>query len=59
MSDDPNLVSCAGMVPVLAFADSAGLAILAGQHPCSAVGCLPVAQREVVLTVLGVTLDDF
>ncbi len=30
--DDPNLVSAAGLVPVLALADAAGLARLAGEH---------------------------
>jgi hypothetical protein len=30
--DDPNLVSAAGLVPVLALADAAGLATLAGEH---------------------------
>jgi Transposase DDE domain group 1 len=30
--DDPNLVSAAGLVPVLALADSAGLRRLAGEH---------------------------
>ena len=30
--DDPNLVSCAGLVPVLALADSADLAELADKH---------------------------
>jgi len=30
--DDPNLVSCAGLVPVLALARSAGLHELAEQH---------------------------
>ncbi len=30
--DDPNLVSCAGLVPVLALAQSAGLQELAQQH---------------------------
>ena len=30
--DDPNLVGSAGLVPVLALADAAGLAALAGQH---------------------------
>jgi hypothetical protein len=30
--DDPNLVSAGGLVPVLALADSAGLARLAGEH---------------------------
>src|SRR6187431_2598993 len=30
--DDPNLVSAAGLVPVLALADVAGLARLAGEH---------------------------
>ena len=30
--DDPNLVSSAGLVPVLALADSAGLTTLAGEH---------------------------
>jgi hypothetical protein len=30
--DDPNLVSSAGLVPVLALAESAGLAGLAGEH---------------------------
>ena len=32
MFDDPNLVSAAGLVPVLALADVAGLARLAGEH---------------------------
>jgi len=30
--DDPNLVSAAGLVPVLALADSAGLRVLADEH---------------------------
>ena len=30
--DDPNLVSAAGLVPVLKLADRAGLRALAGQH---------------------------
>ncbi len=30
--DEPNLVSCAGLVPVLALAERAGLAELVGQH---------------------------
>ncbi len=30
--DDPNLVACAGLVPVLALADAAGLGTLAGAH---------------------------
>ena len=30
--DDPNLVASAGLVPVLALADAAGLARLAGEH---------------------------
>ena len=30
--DDPNLVSCAGLAPVLALAGQAGLARLVGQH---------------------------
>jgi len=30
--DDPNLLSAAGLVPVLALADAAGLARLAGEH---------------------------
>ena len=30
--DDPNLVSAAGLVPVLALAEAAGLARLAGEH---------------------------
>jgi len=30
--DDPNLVACAGLVPVIALADAAGLARLAGEH---------------------------
>ena len=32
MFDDPNLVGSAGLVPVLALADDAGLASLAGEH---------------------------
>ena len=32
MFDDPNLVSAAGLVPVLALADAAGLVRLAGEH---------------------------
>jgi Transposase DDE domain group 1 len=48
--DDPNLVSCAGLVPVLQFAEWAGLAALVGAHvsigeagganPHLKVGCL-------------------
>ena len=30
--DDPNLLSAAGLVPVLVLADSAGLSTLAGEH---------------------------
>jgi Transposase DDE domain group 1 len=30
--DDPNLVSCAGLVPLLTLAESAGLAMLGDQH---------------------------
>jgi hypothetical protein len=30
--DDPNLVACAGLVPMLALADAAGLGGLAGEH---------------------------
>ena len=30
--DDPNLLSAAGLIPVLALADSAGLSRLAGEH---------------------------
>ena len=30
--DDPNLVSSAGLVPVLALADAAGLQALADEH---------------------------
>ena len=30
--DDPNLVSCAGLAPVLALAERAGLHRLAGEH---------------------------
>ena len=30
--DDPNLVSCAGLVPVMALADQCGLAELSEQH---------------------------
>ena len=30
--DDPNLVASAGLVPVLALADAAGLSRLAGAH---------------------------
>jgi hypothetical protein len=30
--DDPNLVSCAGLAPVLALAGRAGLADLVGEH---------------------------
>lgn len=30
--DDPNLVSCAGLVPVMALADQCGLAQLSEEH---------------------------
>src|ERR1700709_2784791 len=30
--DDPNLVSCAGLVPITALAQKCGLAALAGEH---------------------------
>ena len=48
--DDPNLVSCGGLVPVMALAQRAGLGDLAGEHvrirqPCGVnaqvkIGCL-------------------
>ena len=36
--DDPNLVSRAGLVPVMALAQRAGLAALAGEHVPSPAG---------------------
>ena len=36
--DDPNLVSRAGLVPVMALAQRAGMAALAGEHVASATG---------------------
>ena len=31
--DDPNLVSCAGLVPIMALAEQSGLLALADTHP--------------------------
>jgi Transposase DDE domain group 1 len=44
--DDPNLVSRAGLVPVMALAQRAGLAALAGEHvrPTGRCGASPAAK---------------
>jgi hypothetical protein len=44
--DDPNLVSCAGLVPVMALAEKAGLAGLIGAHLRidKPTGCNPGAK---------------
>ena len=43
--DDPNLVSRAGLVPVMALAQRAGLAALAGEHVAIADRCEVTSPR--------------
>jgi len=51
--DDPNLVSRAGLVPVMALAQRAGLAALAGEHVAIAGRCGVNAQLKVACLVAG------
>ena len=53
--DDPNLVSRAGLVPVMALAQQAGLAALAGEHVRIAQPCGVNAQVKVAGIVAGMT----
>jgi Transposase DDE domain group 1 len=53
MFDDPNLVSRAGLVPVMALAQRAGLADLAGEHVRVARRCGVNAQVKVPGLVAG------
>lgn len=46
--DDPNLVSDAGLVPLLALAESAGLSRLVTEHSTLPVACLPAKVRTVI-----------
>ncbi|MDQ2849080.1 MAG: IS1380 family transposase [Actinomycetota bacterium] len=50
--DDPSLVSCAGLVPVMALADRAGLTALAGAH-LSVPGAAGVAAGAKVSTLVA------
>ena len=61
--DDPNLVSRAGLVPVMALAQRAGLADLAGEHVRIARRCGVNAQLKVSCLVAGMvagadSIDD-
>ena len=51
--DDPNLVSRAGLVPVMALAQRAGLAALAGEHVAIAGRCGVNAHLKVPCLVAG------
>jgi hypothetical protein len=51
--DDPNLVSRAGLVPVMALAQRAGLAGLAGEHVRIARPCGVNPQVKVPCVVAG------
>jgi hypothetical protein len=53
--DDPNLVSRAGLVPVMALAQRAGLADLAGEHVRIARRCGVNAAVKVSCVVAGMT----
>ncbi len=61
--DDPNLVSRAGLVPVMALAQRAGLADLAGEHVRLAGACGVNAPVKVACVVAGMiagadSIDD-
>jgi Transposase DDE domain group 1 len=61
--DDPNLVSRAGLVPVMALAQRAGLAALAGEHVAIADRCGVNAHLKVPCLVAGMiagadSIDD-
>jgi hypothetical protein len=61
--DDPNLVSRAGLVPVMALAQQAGLAALAGEHVRIARRCGVNAHLKVPCLVAGMiggadSIDD-
>ena len=61
--DDPNLVSRAGLVPVMALAQRAGLADLAGEHVRIARRCGANAHLKVPCLVAGMaagadSIDD-
>jgi hypothetical protein len=61
--DDPNLVSRAGLVPVMALAQRAGLPVLAGEHVRIARRCGVNAQVKVGCLVAGMiggadSIDD-
>ncbi len=61
--DDPNLVSRAGLVPVMALAQRAGLAALAGEHVAIADGCGVNPHLKVPCLVAGMiagadSIDD-
>jgi hypothetical protein len=61
--DDPNLMSRAGLVPVMALARQAGLCDLAGEHvrisrPCGANAHLKVACLVAGMTAGADSIDD-
>ena len=51
--DDPSLVSCAGLVPVMALAERAGLSALAGAHLSVPSGAGVAAGAKVSALVAG------
>ena len=53
MFDDPNLVSRAGLVPVMALAQQAGLLDLAGEHVRTSPGCGVNPQAKIACLVAG------
>jgi hypothetical protein len=55
--DDRNLVSCAGLVPVMALADRAELTALAGAH-LSVPGAAGVAAGAKVSTGRGMVAGN-
>src|SRR5690349_6896696 len=57
--DDPNLVSRAGLVPVMALAQRAGLAALAGEHIRIARPCGVNTQVKVPAIVAGITAGAY
>jgi hypothetical protein len=51
--DDPDLVSRAGLVPVMALAEKAGLADLVSEHPSTGGRCGVNAHLKVSCLVAG------
>lgn len=55
--DDPNLVSRAGLVPVIALAERAGLFALAREHVTVAGPCGANAAVKIGCLVAGMVVD--